>query len=498
MATAAERSGLTITERSALELARAIRSRQLTATEVLEAHLERLGLFGPSVHALAADRFERARAEAAVADARLAAAAGDGFLPPLLGVPFTVKESIAVEGMPNTAGVLARRHIRADRTAPTVQRLIDAGAIVVGVTNTSELTLWIESDNRLYGRTNNPYDAARTAGGSSGGEGAAVGCGGVPFGIGSDIAGSIRIPALFCGVFAHKPTAGLVPNTAMWPPAPGEAGRLLGVGPLARRAEDLMPILKLIAGPDGEDRLATAPPPDDPAVVSLSGLKIAVVEDSSTRPMDRELLVARERAVAALAAAGARPRRVSLRSWRRAAPAYIATLQARSDTGSARATIDLLHASGEALPTWGSLLRAGGVHTLPTRLILASELLPGLGDNRARRRLVAEGEALVEELLDAIGDGVLVHPAHPRPAPRHGSTIGRPWLLTGAALFNLAGLPATEVPLGLSSAGLPLGVQVVAGAGRDHVSIAVALELERVFGGWRPPKPPSGAGDRSR
>ena len=141
------------------------------------------------------------------------------------------------------------------------------------MTNTSELTLWIESDNRLYGRTNNPYDPTRTAGGSSGGEGAAVGSGGSPFGLASDIAGSIRIPALFCGVFGHKPSSGIVPNSGMWPPAGGTSGRMLAVGPLARRAVDLMPILRLIAGPDGEDPLTRPASLGDPESVSLRGCR---------------------------------------------------------------------------------------------------------------------------------------------------------------------------------------------------------------------------------
>src|SRR5207237_4863970 len=127
--------------------------------------------------------------------------------------------------------------------------------IPLGVTNTSELTLWIESSNRVYGRTSNPYDARRTAGGSSGGEGAAVGSGGSPFGVAADIAGSIRIPAFFCGVFGHKPSPGVGPNTGLYPPTPGEAARMLQTGPLARRAEDLMPLLRLMAGPDGVDPL---------------------------------------------------------------------------------------------------------------------------------------------------------------------------------------------------------------------------------------------------
>src|SRR5205085_5176527 len=128
-------------------------------------------------------------------------------------------------------------------------------------------------------RTNNPYDASRTAGGSSGGEGAAVGCGGSPFGVGSDIAGSIRVPGFFCGVFGHKPSPGLVPNTGMYPPSPGEAARMLQVGPLARRAEDLMPLLRLMAGPDGEDSSTREISLGDPGSVSLEGLPVTTVEE---------------------------------------------------------------------------------------------------------------------------------------------------------------------------------------------------------------------------
>ena len=150
-----------------------------------------------------------------MAEARDADALDD--LPLLHGVPCTVKESISLKGMPNSAGLVARSEHRAETTAPSAQRLLDAGAIPLGVTNVSELTMWIESDNRVYGRTHNAYDRKRIAGGSSGGEGAAVGSGGSPIGLGSDIAGSIRIPAFFNGVFGHKSSSNLVPNTDMFP-----------------------------------------------------------------------------------------------------------------------------------------------------------------------------------------------------------------------------------------------------------------------------------------
>jgi fatty acid amide hydrolase 2 len=475
-----------LTERSALDLAAAIRQRQVTAVEVVDAHIERHMRFAPQINALVAERFAAARDEAAAADRRIASSGGghDG-LPPLLGVPFTLKESIALTGMPNSAGLVARTAVRAGDTAPVAQRLIEAGAIPLGVTNTSELTLWIESENRVYGRTSNPYDVGRTAGGSSGGEGAAVGCGGSPFGIGSDIAGSIRIPAFFCGVFGHKPSSGVVPNSGSYPSTPGDAGRLLGTGPIARRAEDLMPLLRIVAGPDGVDPVARRVPLGDPADVSLDGLRVTTVENSSLLPMTRELRDARERAVGALVAGGAVVQRVEFRSWRRALLPYLATLQA----GTTRATLALLRDAGVQQPTFRSLARRGGPHTLPTRITLAAELLPQLQPDAAEK-LVDTGRKLAAEIVEAIGNGVMLHPAHGRVAPRHGRTVGRPWLFTPAAMFNLAGVPATEVPLGLNGGGLPLGVQVAAAPECDHVSIAVAQALERSFGGWVAPRIP--------
>jgi|SRR5579884_3216274 len=480
-----------LTEQSACGLAAAIRRGDVSSREVVDAHIKRLQSLGTFVNAVAADRFEAARQEADIVDAHLAQAparADDLGLPPLLGVPFTVKETIELEGMPVSAGVLARRAHRAQQSAPVAQRLIDAGAIPIAVTNTSELTLWIESENPLYGRTNNPYDHRRTAGGSSGGEGAAVGTGGAPFGLASDIAGSIRIPALFCGVFGHKPSAGLVPNTGLWPPSTGSSGQLLGTGPIARRAEDLMPVLRLIAGPDGRDPSVENTRLGDPAVVALSGLSVTTVEHSARVPLSPEIRDARERAVGALLARGAEVREVELRAWQRAVMPYLATLQAASGAEDAKSTAALLQEAGEPRPTWRSVLRERRRHSGPTRVALAAEMLPDGGpESKRRAKLLDAGRALVSELREVIGDGVLLHPAHVRVAPRHRRTLGKPWLMTPAAVFNLAGVPVTEVPLGLSRDGLPVGVQVAGARGADHVTIAVALELERIFGGWVPP-----------
>jgi fatty acid amide hydrolase 2 len=221
--------------------------------------------------------------------------------------------------------------------------------------------------------------------------------------------------------------------------------------------------------------------------VSLEGLELVTVDESSTRPMNSAMRDARERAVGALIAAGARVRRVELRSWRRVMPAFLAKLAEGAGPDATNATLKLLDEAGEERPTWRRLIHGGVRHTRPTRIALAAELLQGARGTLPPARLLTSAQHLVDELVEVVGDGVLLHPAHPSPAPKHGRTVGRLWLLSSTAVFNLAGLPVTEVPLGLSPEGLPVGVQVAAGMDRDHVSIAVALELERVFGGWVPP-----------
>ncbi len=473
-----------ITTRSATALAAAIRAGELTAREVVEAHIALLERVNPSLNAIVMDRYAEARAEADAADERVAAAKDRAALPSLLGVPVTIKESIALAGMANCAGLMARAEHRCPETATAAQRLVDAGAIPLGVTNTSELCMWIESNNRVYGRTHNAYDRTRIAGGSSGGEGAAVGSGGSPLGLGSDVGGSIRGPAAFNGVFGHKPSQGLVPMTATYPPvgAGTEVERMVANGPLVRRAEDLMPALRLLSGPDGLDPSMREVELGDPADVTLDGLRVVISDDAFVSPIARELLAARERAAGALAAAGARVERVSMRSMRSVIEPFLTSL------GDGDSTLqELLVGEGVDPATWMSLLRRGGPHTVPTRLLLGAERLSARSSTKRAQKMIEAGRAFAREVAETIGDGVLLHPPYPNVAPRHGRTVGRLWWVHPMLVFNLAAVPVTQVPLGLGSAGLPLGVQVAAAPDRDHVSIAVALELERVFGGWVPP-----------
>ncbi|HEV7772931.1 MAG TPA: amidase [Conexibacter sp.] len=472
-----------LTHRSARELAAAIRAGETSAREVVEAHVALLRRVNPTLNAVVADRYDAAFAEADAADARVAAAEDPATLPPLLGVPCTIKESIALAGMPNSAGLVARAAVRATESAPAAQRLVDAGAIPLGVTNTSELCMWIESDNRLYGRTSNAYDSSRIAGGSSGGEGAAVGSGGSPVGLGSDVGGSIRGPAFFNGVFGHKPSLGLVPMTATYPPASGEITRMVANGPLVRRAEDLMPVLRLLSGPDGVDPVLHEDPQlGDPGAVKLRGLRVLISDEAFNRPISPELLGAREQAAGALAAAGAVVERISMRKMRNPYEPFLTSL-GDGDVG----LHELIVGEGADPVTLRGLLSRRGPHTTPTRVLLAAERLTARSSPRRAQRAIEAGRAFAADVATTIGDGVMLHPPYQGVAPRHGRTVGRLWWAQPMAVFNLAAVPVTQVPLGLGREGLPLGVQVAAAPGRDHVSIAVAVELERVFGGWVPP-----------
>lgn len=469
-------------EASALELARKIAARELTSRQVVDAHIARIEQVNPWLHAVVADRFEDARREADAADA--AVRAGQA-LPPLHGVPCTVKESFSVRGMPNTAGLMARRGTVADHDAPTVRRLREAGAIVLAVTNLSELCMWMESSNPVYGRTGNAYHPGRIAGGSSGGEGAIVGAGGSPFGLGADVGGSIRLPAFFNGVFGHKATPGLIPNTGQFPETEPEGRFMLATGPIARRATDLYPLLRVLAGPDGEDDQCVDMPLRDPASVALEGLVVLDVPDDGATPVHASLRLAQSLAAGGLSAAGCRVSRRQLPELGRAFDIWTASMSSGNRRGAFRELMqrdrrrDLLR---HLVRPW----EVGGEHTLPAVILGLVEDVGHVFSGRARYAR-AEGGAIRARLIDAMGDGVMLYPTYREPAPRHGWPLLRPMSWVYTALFNALGLVVTQVPLGLDPLGRPLGVQVVGRPGNDHVTLAVALELERQFSGWIPP-----------
>ncbi len=472
---------------SATRLAAAVRAGEISPTQLVDAHIARIERVNPHLNAMVADRFDAARDDARQAEARLAAADDPGDLPPFLGVPCTIKEYFQVQGMPRTAGLVARKGRIESADATAVTRLKAAGFIPLGVSNVPEGGLWMETTNLVYGRTNNPWDLSRTSGGSSGGEGALVASGASPVGLGSDIGGSIRIPAAMCGTVGHKPSGGLVPNSGQFPDIIDDTLQYLGTGPLCRRVEDLPGLLRVLAGPDGIDIHCRDMPLRDPADVDLRGLVVVPLPDNGARPADGNMRLGLQRATQALVDRGAVVREANLDRMRHAMEIWSAMLDDASShpyaeilgEGQAISVIPelLRHVIGRPRYSWDALLVTAG-ESLGARL-------PGL-----KRRYLEEGRALRRQLDDLLGDhGVLLHPPYTRPAPRHRGAWTTPFHPSFTAIFNVMQNAVTVVPTGFDSRGLPVAVQVIARQGNDHLCIAAAAAIEQALGGWQMAEP---------
>ena len=431
------------------------------------------------------DRFKKARLEAKEADAQLLKITPEK-LPPFHGVPCTIKECFALIGMPQSAGLVARKNFRPTQEATAVIRLRQAGAIPLGITNLSELCMWMESHNNIYGRTNNPYNPKHIVGGSSGGEGAIIGAGGSPFGLGSDIGGSIRMPAFFNGVFGHKPTGGMVPGTGQFPTSSNQALRYLTTGPLTRRAEDLMPLLKILAGPDGKDTGCLPFKLGNPSNINIKELTVFDVEDNGKIKVSKDLREAQEKAVNELAKQGAFIKKIRIEGLKKSFDIWSSMLEAAGGP-----SFKSLLGQGKPINAWAHLIKfflRRSPHTFPAIGLAFLENLPKMTPAKTKR-FVEYGHTLKKEVVDLIGpEGVMFFPSYPTPAPRHKKPLFPPFNWVYTAIFNVLELPVTQVPLGLNAKGLPLGVQVVGIHGNDHTTIAVAMALEKALGGWVPPE----------
>jgi amidase len=453
--------------RSATQQARMIRQRQVSSLELVQAHLDQIQRVNPAIHA-AIEVF----ADSALAGARAADARAPGG--PLHGVPFSVKDSIEVAGRVCTAGTLGRKSAApATEDATLVGRLRAAGAIPIARTNLPDLLFAFESDNLLFGATNNPYDLSRTPGGSSGGEAALIAARGSPMGLGSDAAGSVRLPAAFCGIAGIKPTSGRLPRTGHFPPPGGWIEMLWQIGPMARRVEDLTTLMPLLAGPDGRDFTCAGMPMGDPAVVDRGSLRVAFYTENGIAPAGAEVAGVVRAAAACLA------REVAVLEEERPAclaQAYDLEMKFLGADG------------GEGL--WQYLGGLGSTSVHP--------LLAGWLEKLRRYRTDVAGFAGYWAELDRYRaemfaflrsyDAILC-PAYPEPALPHGaSTVDEKFQgFSHTMAYNLTGWPGAVVRCGESEAGLPIAVQVVAGPWREDIALAVAGWLEEVLGGWKAP-----------
>ena len=446
---------------SATQLAAAIRTGALKPTEVLEAHIARIEQVNPHINGLVAQRFDLARAEARAAEARLAKATPNETLPPLLGVPCTIKELFGVKGLPNTGGLVSRRFAVADQDAEAVRRLRAAGAIVMGVSNVPEGGMWMETYNNVYGRTNNPWDVRRTSGGSSGGEAALIASGASPFGLASDVGGSIRIPSAFCGVVGHKPSGRLVPNTGCWPGFDSELSAYLSTGPMCRRTEDLWPLLQILAGPDGVDGVVKPwklGHPDDVDIKDVVVYPWRVGHLSIVRAPMRQAM---QDSLDALAKAGARIETRPLPSLRRSVAIWGAMI-----TAAPRVSYTSMLSQGKPLQLWREFLKLPLRRTPHTSVALVTSVVETLFT-----RVTAHG-ALHQKLTQA----------GRCPAGRTGDHAGPQWCPNFSALQP----PGPRAPRPHAD---PFGLRVVGPVQRDGVS------RDQRAGGLHPARlAPGGAG----
>jgi fatty acid amide hydrolase 2 len=479
---AEHRASTRLFEMSALELAALVRAKEVSSREVVDAHIARIELVNPLINALANDRFDEARREAREADERIARASPSDALPRLLGVPCTIKEFFAVRGLRHTAGLVRLRDRVATEDAITVARLREAGAIVLGNTNVPEGGLWLETHNLVYGRTNNPWDLRRTSGGSSGGEGAIIAAGGSPFGLGSDIGGSIRYPSAFCGVVGHKPSGRLVPNSGQFPAPGGTASAYLSSGPMARRVSDLFPLLRILAGPDPGDPAARPFELGDPSAVRLRDLTVVLLDEHPATRISAPMKHAVHAAAKALEDQGARVERLDLPELRWGLEIWATMLEEASPV-----QYDDLLGGDEGV----SYLREIALLPFGRSRHSGPAIVMGLGNrvlsrlDRGKEKLVAMGLELRRRIEDALGDhGVLLSPPYNRTAPLHHDAWRTPFAGACSAIFNVLELPSTVVPTGFDEIGLPTSVQIVGARGADHVTIAAAHVVEAELGGF--------------
>lgn len=450
---------------TARQMAAAIASGEASSVELVTACVDRIEQVNPTLNAVVQMDRDEALRRAHEADA---ATAGGDALGALHGVPMTIKDSLDTAGMVTTYGTLGRSKWIPDADATVVRRLRMAGAILLGKTNTPEFTLKFDTHNLVYGQTRNPHNPQMSAGGSSGGAGAIVAAGGAPFDIGSDYGGSIRQPAHFNGICGIKPSAGRVPRTGHAIPFGGFLDAFQVIGPLARSVDDLALILPLIMGPDGIDPGVQPLRWREPGDVELTGLRGAFYTDNGIATPTAETQRAVRAAAKVLDGAGvamteARPTGIehtldialpiyfwdggaSVRRLLQQAGTERHTLQ--SFTEAPAPTAEEVDAAHARLDDWRSrLLGFVGEHPLIVGPVNAAAAYPA-------------GFEETEEIL-----------------ARFSYTF----------TYNATGWPVVVVPAGRSDAGMPIGVQVIAGPGREDLALAAARVIEQELGAYRRP-----------
>jgi amidase len=476
---------------SATGLSAALAAKKVSAVELAQDVIGRIERHDGKINAICVRDFDRGLEAARAADAALAR----GESRQLLGIPLTIKESYNIAGLPTTWGNPAHKDFVPPEDALSISRVKAAGGVILGKTNVPlGLGDW-QSYNGIYGTTNNPFDLGRTPGGSSGGSSAALAAGYGPLSLGSDIGGSLRVPAFHCGVYAHKPTFALVASRGHtpppFPPLPFD-GDLSVIGPMARNAADLSLLLDVIAGPDPLEagkayRLALPPPRHG----DLRSFRVLLIDTDPVLPTSKSVRAAIEKLAADLGKAGVTVTRsspllpdfaASSRLYMRMLMSFLAVSFTPENYAGAQTAAAKLAPDDMSLPAE----RLRGI-TLSHRDWLVAD--------GGRRRLRAQWRELFGS-FDAVICPVMPTPAYPhdhspdqdtRRVDIDGKPYPYPDQLAWPGIATLPGLPSTAIPIGLSPEGLPVGVQIVGPWLEDRTPLKLAELIEREFGGFVPP-----------
>ena len=475
---------------SATELLADLRARTISSAELTELYIRRIEKYDAAINAVVVRDFARAREQARAADRAGATGA-------LLGLPMTLKESINVTGLATTCGVPDWKTFVSKHDAPATARLRTAGAVLLGKTNIPPMLADWQSANPCYGRTNNPWDLGRTPGGSSGGSAAALAAGLTALEVGSDIGGSIRVPAAFCGVYGHRPSETLLPKSGQFPfpPLPNSAVVMGVQGPLARSAEDLELALSILAGPDVGEDVAWRVELPGARHARLADFRVAVLPPISWHPVDDEIAGALDGIASRLERLGATVKRVqpdALGDHREHHALYRSLLSAvtgaRMDEAARRERIAMWRkADDEFSRAHGRGLEAA-----------APDYIAWNGRREAYR---AAWRAFFRDwdVLLAPAINVLAYPHVERAWPMDDSDLSLTLTVNGTpvpylhglvypAVSTVAGQPATAFPAGRARGGLPIGLQAIGPYLEDRTPIRFAALLAREIGGFTKPE----------
>jgi amidase len=453
---------------------------------LLEEHLARIARYSPTLNALVIPNEEQARKQAAKADS---AYEHGHWLGPLHGLPLTIKDCIEVAGLRTTAGAKELAENVSTQSAPVAQRVLDAGAVLLGKTNVPPYAGDWQANNPIFGRTNNPWDLTRTPGGSTGGGAAALAAGLTPLEFGSDIGGSIRVPAAFCGLYGHRPSDTAVPRTGHVPGAPlPNPAVLMGVqGPLARSAGDLDLALSIIAGPIVGEDVAWRLELPAPRHASLADFRVAILPQADWLPVDNEIAAALDELAAKLRGLGATVAEAQPEGYdlRKHDETYTALLNFYIFADLSDEARDLMAEGvrGSSNPFDQAYL-LGLTATGPQLL----RLLHRREQERAQfRAFFREWDVLLAPVAISPAFEHTDLPFSKRTLSINGQTVPYGWMHIYPGVATLIGHPATAFPWGRTAGGLPIGLQAIGPYLEDRTTIGFAALLEKAFGGFTPP-----------